>query len=195
MLAKTQTVVRSVIELPNGLALSEESDSGEVPGEAESPERRAGRERRNALRRSFWKDFLNGLKLDDPDQMLPPAALGGHIVFKFGAPGGSSWLTIFRDSRNNRVGLDLSSNRGSVGEQASRMLAPQAGDLARELGPEAAIDFHGERPVVTQDFVVLDLEDPAARDKAIAWLQERTNVFINALRPRIRSALRELSSG
>ncbi|MDG4889987.1 MULTISPECIES: hypothetical protein [unclassified Mesorhizobium] len=151
VLAKTQTIVRSVIALPDGLALSEDEEE-ESSGPVETSERRAGRERRNAIRQSFWQDFLSGLHLDDPDQMRPPPALGGHIVFKFGAPGGSSWLTVYRDMRANRVGLDLSSNRNSVGERASKALAPQAEELAAELGPGVTIDFAGDRPIIAQDY-------------------------------------------
>ncbi|ESX14251.1 hypothetical protein NKJ16_24925 [Mesorhizobium sp. M0179] len=192
VLAKTQTIVRTVIELPDGFVLSEGEEEGAVDS-VETPERRAGRERRNAIRQGFWQDFLLGLHLDDPDQMRPPAALGGHIVFKFGAPGGSSWLTVYRDMRANRVGLDLSSNRNSAGERASRALAPQAKELAEELGPGVTIDFAADRPVIAQDFTVQDLENPEDRERALNWLQERTNAFINALRPRIRSALRDLT--
>ncbi|HEX8166272.1 MAG TPA: hypothetical protein VF601_10860 [Beijerinckiaceae bacterium] len=192
VLAKTQTLVRNVIEVPEGFVLSETEDDATVDS-IETPERRAGRERRNAVRQQFWKDYLAGLQIDDPDQVRPPAALGGHVVFKFGAPGGSSWLTVYRDMRNNRVGLDLSSNRNSVGEQASRALAEHADEIAAELGPGATVNFGGERPVIAQDLTVKDLEDPDERARAIAWLQDRTNAFINTLRPRIRSALRDLA--
>ncbi|MGO4389060.1 hypothetical protein AB4Y85_16135 [Microvirga sp. 2YAF29] len=194
VLAKTQTLVRSVIEVPEGFVLAEGEEEEETsPSLLETPEKRAGRERRNAIRQGFWKDFLAGLHLDDPDQMRPPASLGGHIVFKFGAPGGSSWLTVYRDMRANRVGIFLSSNRNSVGERASKALAAHADELADELGREVTIDFDRERPVVEQVYSVQDLEDPEDRARAIAWLQERTNAFINALRPRIRSALRDLA--
>lgn len=191
VLAKTQTLVRSVIEVPEGFVLSEGEEEASLDP-VETPDRRAGRERRNAIRQRFWKDYLAGLHIDDPDQMRPPAALGGHVVFKFGAPGGSSWLTVYRDMRGNRVGLDLSSNRNSVGERASKALAAQADELAAELGPGVTIDFGGERPVIAQELTVQDLEEPGERARALAWLQERTNAFINALRPRIRSALRDL---
>jgi hypothetical protein len=118
VLAKTQTLVRSVIGVPEGFAVSEGDEEEETrPSSLETPERRAGRERRNATRQAFWKDFLAGLHLDDPDQMRPPASLGGHLAFKFGAPGGSSWLTVYRDMRANRVGIFLSSYHNSVGER------------------------------------------------------------------------------
>jgi hypothetical protein len=33
-----------------------------------------------------------------------------------------------------------------------------------------------------------NLEDPPVRARAFEWLAERTNTFINVLRPRVRSA-------
>lgn len=63
---------------------------------------------------------------------------------------------MYRDMRANGVGLDLSSNRNSVGERASKALAPQAAELAMELGPGVTIDFTGDRPIIAQDFTVQD---------------------------------------
>jgi hypothetical protein len=195
ILARTQTIVRTVVAVPEGMSVAEDegdhdADSGALP---ETPERRAGRERRNALRKAFWSDFLEGLRLDDPDQMKPPPSLGGHVVFKLGAPSGSSWITVFRDARGNSVGLALSGNAGSVGERAAQALAEQASEIRAELGPDATIDFSGEKPIVSERFEVPDIESDDGRAKALAWLQDRTNAFVNTLRPRIRSALHELA--
>lgn len=194
VLARTQTIARTVISVPDGMAVTdgedEDGEEGFVP--SDSPERNEARERRRHTRFSFWTEFLEGLRLDDPEQMLPTPSLGGHIVFKFGAPGGSSWITVYRDARYNAVGLALSSNVNSPGERASRLLADQAHEIAEELGG-ATVDFSKDRPDVSQRYVVRNLEDPSERGKALNWLRERTNAFINCLRPRIRSALKELS--
>ncbi|RYF30334.1 MAG: hypothetical protein EOO23_05375 [Comamonadaceae bacterium] len=192
VLAKTQTVLRTVVEIPDGFTVlgSDDEEANDLP---ETSERRAGRKSRSAIRQAFWRDFLMGLRLDDPDQQRPPASMGGHVVFKFGAPGGSSWLTVYRDMRNNRVGLFLSSNVNSVGERAAQELATYATELGDELGPGTTIDFTQERPEIADELSVLDLEDPIDRARALAWLQDRTNAFVNALRPRIRSILRDLT--
>jgi hypothetical protein len=194
VLAHTEKLLRTVIALPEGFAIGESVAAVDDEGELaeETLERREGRLRRNAIRQAFWHDFLSKLQLDDPEQPFPPAARGGHIVFKFGAPGGSSWLTVYRDMRNNRVGLALSSNHNSIGESASQLLADHAAEIAEDLGSSAIVDFSGERPVVTDEFAVGHLEDADDRARAISWLQHRTNDFVNALRPRIRAALRDL---
>lgn len=191
VLARTESILREVISLPEGLTVRDASD--QTIGPDESPEQRAAREHGNAVRKAFWTDFLAGLKLDDPDQQAPAPALGGHVVFKFGAPGGSSWLTVYRLAKENKVGIFLSGNKQSIGERAMQALEPDAAKIQEELGPTAKVDFSVDRPSIHEDFAVNVLEDPADRAVAIAWLQKRTNDFVNVLRPRIRAALRDLA--
>ncbi len=196
VLARTQTILRTVISIPEGMEVAEaeddESDGAYIP--AETPERREARERRRDIRFSFWTEFLDGLNLDDPEQMLPSPSLGGHVVFKLGAPGGSSWITVYRDVRYNAVGVTLSSNASSPGERASRLLSGQAQEIAEELGG-ATVDFSGDRPDISQRLVLRDLANPEDRQRAVGWLRERINAFVNCLRPRIRSALSEIERG
>lgn len=196
VVARTHNIVRTVVAVPDGYAIDEaDEDEGESgPPRPETQERREGRERRNAIRYDFWTEFLKGLQLDDPDQMPPSPARGGHVVFKFGAPNGSSWLTVYRDMRANAVGLFLSGHTASPGERAMRAIADQADAIREELGPGAIVDFSRDRPDISQQYAVHDLETPEDRAEAIQWLRERTNAFVNALRPRIRSALLELAS-
>lgn len=193
VLAKTQTISRTVISLPDGMAVADEEEDGDGSSPIDSPERNEARARRRELRLSFWRDFLGDLRLDDPEQMLPSPALGGHVVFKLGAPGGSSWITVYRDTRSNVVGLFLSSNVNSAGERASKLLASQAREIAEELGG-ATVDFSQERPQILQRLAVQDIESPRDRERALIWLRDRINVFVNALRPRIKSALMELDT-
>lgn len=48
VLAKTQTIVRSIIELSDGFVVSEGEEEANLRA-VETPERRAGRDRRNAV--------------------------------------------------------------------------------------------------------------------------------------------------
>lgn len=192
VLARTQTILRTVIAIPDGMTLADEDDEVEEPNfsSRETPERKEYRAKVRALRQQFWMDFLQTLQLDDPEQMVPAPSLRGYVVFKFGAPNGSSWLTVYRDARNNTVGLALSWHNNSVGERAARALEGQATELATEL-QTATVDFSKDRPDISEQRAIGNLDRPAGRDVAIKWLQERTNSFINALRPRIRSAIKE----
>ncbi|MDM9621108.1 hypothetical protein [Rhizobium sp. S96] len=190
VLARTQTISRTVIAVPDGMVVAEDDDDVDGPLQIHSPEQNEETRRRKELRLAFWKEFLGELHLDDPEQMLPAPTTGGHVVFKLGAPGGSSWITVYRETRSNTVGLFLSSNINSPGERAAQSLASQASEIGQEL-KGATIDFSQERPIV-QRLALRNLEDSGERERSILWLRERTNAFVNALRPRIRSALVEL---
>ena len=184
--------MRTVIEVPDGFEVAPEDDE-EIDdySPAVTSERKAKSLARRAARQQFWTLYLEGLQLDDPEQMLPKPTLKGNIAFKLGALDGSVWLSVYRSKNKGRVGLFLSSTVGTAGESASRLLAQDVEQLSQEL-PDATIDFSRPKPTIQQVRTVQDFDDPEEVSEAISWLQERTNDFINALRPRIRSALQEV---
>lgn len=185
--ARTQNIVRTVIATPDGFAVAEAEDEEEGLQELLDPQRDDRRQQRPLKRQMFWADFLATLRLDDPEQMLPTPSKAGHVVFRFGPQNGLCWLSAYRAASSNTVGVFLSATAGTIGERIMGLLACQAAALREEL-PGATIDFSGDRPVISQSYAVSDIDDPASRTEAIVWLQERTNAFINALRPRVRSA-------
>lgn len=200
VLARTEKILRTVIEAPAGFEVSEDSfETGEDDSDeyaAFTPEERArkqeARQRRRDEREAFWREFLTGLALDDPEQQIPRPAKGGHIVFKFPAPGGSSWLTVYRSKNTSSVGIALSGNNNSPGQTAARMLEQDADALREELGPTATIEFGEEWPRISDTQELKDFSDPQQREAAFRWLRARTNDFVNALRPRIRAKLKDL---
>lgn len=60
------------------------------------------------------------------------------------------------------------------------------------LGGTATLTERDGLPFISDALQVQKLDDPTARAKAFDWLTERTNTFINILRPRIRSAVADL---
>lgn len=185
VLARTVNIVRQVVAVPEGMAvadLASEDENTEVldPDQAELA----------AKRQQFWKEFLAVLKLDDPEQPIPRPARQGYLSFMFPAPNGSSWLTVYRDMKKNEVGVSLSASRNSAGEYAAATIAEEWNAVQPQLGGTAALwtDSYG-RPKVSDHRSFTDLENPAQRALAFAWLAERVNTFVNVLRPLVRSAV------
>jgi hypothetical protein len=77
VLARTLTVAREVVALPDGYTLQDAQD----PEMAEDidPERIA----RGEAAQSFWKEFLEGLRLDDPEQRYQNHRAMGMSIFRF----------------------------------------------------------------------------------------------------------------
>ncbi len=187
VLARTANLTRNVIHLPEGMAVEEATPEGERGDDValDPSEPTAGR-------LQFWKEFLAVLKLDDPEQPVPKPSRLGYLSFMLPAPGGSSWLTVYRDMQRNKVGLFLSASRNSAGEFASDRLADDWDTIGPLLGGSAAITLNeDDRRRIGDERPFVNLNDASQRAEAFRWLAERTNTFVNVLRPRVRSAVED----
>lgn len=184
VLAHTHTITRTVVAAPDGFAVQ---STEEAATEREiDPETAA----LGDARQQFWKDFLDLLKprLDDREQPFPRPPRQGYVTFTMPAPGGSSWITVYRDMKNNEVGVFLSSHRDGAGDYAARVISEDWETVGPLLGGTASLTMKGGRPRIGDTLRPGPLDQPEVRAKAFAWLAERTNTFINILRPRVRSA-------
>ena len=189
IIARTAVKVREVVKVPDGHELKAERSIDE---EITDPRTQAlGDERQ-----TFWARFLDRLALDDPEQPVPRAPRQGFIAFTLPAPGGSSWITAYREMATGKVGLFLSFTQGSIGQRAAERISEQAGqDILRELGGKAfARDKNGTQTFAEKQYFG-DLSDGAVQEVAFAWLTNRTNAFVNVLRPAVRSAILDIKDG
>ncbi|PZQ81620.1 MAG: hypothetical protein DI549_13545 [Ancylobacter novellus] len=185
VLARTVNIVRQVVAVPEGMAIADiVADDGNA--ETADPDL----SELAAKRQHFWREFLAVLTLDDPEQRVPKPSRQGYISFIFPAPNGSSWLTVYREMKDNKVGVFLASTRDSAGEYAEQRLESEWSDIKPLLGGTAKIEAGSyNRPHISDSRIFGDLNRHETRQQAFAWLAERTNTFINVLRPRVRSAV------
>ncbi len=184
VLAHTHIITRTVVALPDGHTVKDEEATAETEAEID-PETAALGDARQA----FWSEFLKRLRLDDPEQPIGRAPRQGYITFTLPAPRGTSWLTVYRNMAKNEVGLFLSSHRDTPGEHARRVIGEDWATVGPLLGGTAAMTEKDGVPLIGDSLRPGNLDDPAVRARAFDWLTERTNTFINVLRPRVRSAV------
>ncbi|MDP1598726.1 hypothetical protein [Phenylobacterium sp.] len=181
VLAHTHVITRNVVALPDGHTLL--AEDAETVAEIDSETAALG-----DARQQFWTEFIQHLRLDDPEQSIPRAPRQGYVTFALPAPAGTCWLTVYREMRNNEVGLFLSSQRDTAGEYAAKVIAEDWEAVGPLLGATAKCTQKDGRPRIIDTFRAGPLDQQANRDAAFAWLAERTNTFVNVLRPRVRSA-------
>lgn len=186
ILARTTVQVREVVQLPEGMGIERPRDAA---SDGPDPETVALGDDRQA----FWEGFLERLSLDDPEQPVPRAPRQGWIAFNMPEPKGKCWLTVYREVHKREVGLFLSYEAGSDGERVVRALIEGWDEVGPAIGGHAQHVEKNGRIRIEESRRVGDLSDPAVRDVAFAWLAQRTNVFVNALRPRIRSVVAEIA--
>ena len=181
MLARTTLVTRNVVAVPEGytLELTEEDKEEEV-----DPEQKA---RADELQR-FWSEFLEVLKLDDPEQPKPKASRGPNLKFPLPAP--NSWLSVYR-LQNGHVGVFLSSTKNTAGRYAAQAVVEDFDAIKDQLGESVRLD----KWLNIVDWIQAgSLDQPEERQRVFSWLAERVNTFVRVLRPRMRSAAADYQS-
>jgi hypothetical protein len=187
VLARTTIVTRNVVALPDGYALQEAEDPANV--EEIDPERRAVGD----AQQRFWAEFVDGLKLDDPEQPKPRPARIGYITLPL--PARTSWLTVYRGAQPGRVGVFLSSWRNTPGGNAMQAIVKDWDAVKDELGGTAKLRKTPDgRDTIGDSLTVGPLDQSEVRKRAFAWLAERVNTFVNVMRPRVRSAAADYQS-
>ncbi|CAD6547706.1 DUF4268 domain-containing protein [Paraburkholderia sabiae] len=183
VLVRTRVLTHTVVAVPDGHMLvagdADDADAGPAsldPARAEVM----------SEQQQFWSGFLQRLRLDDPEQGIPKPARQGYLNFMLH---NNAWLNVYRNQRRNEIGVELSSNRNTAGEYAMRAIVDDWPDISREIGGTAAVFTRADgRPTVHDCRIFPNADAPGARDQMYDWLAERTNAFVNALRPRVRSA-------
>jgi hypothetical protein len=187
ILARTHVITRTVVAVPDGMTLQ----APVAPGAENDPPM----DEMTQDRVRFWTEFLSGLHLNDPEQPLPKPSRQGYVAFMLPAPAGSVWITVFRNVNEGRVGLFLSYTRNTVGERAVRRIVDeQWDDIRGELnGTVQLLKDKMERLLIHDEKAAGPLAVPANREQALHWLRSRSNDFVNALRPRIRTAAADIA--
>lgn len=177
VLARTTSVTRNVIAIPDGHVIEEETNEDADPDRVSLSNEQ----------QMFWQEFLSDLVLDDPEQPVPRPAKLGYISFMLPAPQGSCWINVWRDMGRGRVGLTLSYNQDSVGEAAVRQLMMDMDAVHEHLGGGVEIAEIRGLQKISEEKIVGDLRDPRVRAEAFKWLRTRLDAWVNVFRPRIRA--------
>jgi len=185
VLARTVLITRNVVAVPEGFVVS--------GAEEEEDEIDPGRSARADDHLRFWKDFLNELQLDDPEQAKASPSRLGYITFSL--PARTSWLTVYRNVPDGRVGIFLSSWQNTPGGYAMQAIVDNFEAIKDELNGSVKLrDTPSGRLTIGDSLTVGPLDQSENRTRSFAWLAERVNTFVNVLRPRMRSTAADYQS-
>ena len=188
VLAHTKIITHTVVAVPDGymvqtVAAAQTDDAAELDAGA-------------ADRLAFWTDFLGTLNLSDDEQPRPKPNAQGNLSFMMPVKGGSCWLTVYRNSAKDTVGVFLSYSRNSPGERAVRRVLEDFEAYRHEfLSPIAITTGKDGRSLLSAQQQFGSFTLPDQRSAALLWLQASTNEFVSTLRSRIRAAAADASTG
>lgn len=184
ILARTEVLTRTVFV---GQSAQSSLDAMVVP---ESPEKASVAQ----WFEQFWRDFLDGLQLDDMTQPLPSRPARSTNLYLQMPPGSSqAWVSAYLAQSSNEGGVFLTFARSfdSSGLLYDELLAMS--DLIAEEVPGITWRRDGNGKVwITAPTVALgDLKDPANRLRVIEHLKVQTNRMVNAFRGRLAELCRQ----
>ena len=187
VVARTQIIERNVVLLQNaapgaylGVPLDEDADDAPVSGpdvRAEDAEPRNGTRARPPMAeyRQWWQPILE-MSFDDPDQ-TPPTLYTNNVRAPMPLPG--TWVTAYGDARD--VGVFLS-GRAAPLRSGMDLLQGQTDQILAELPEGTSV---GDRFTTKRNHSSF-----ADDEEKKAWLASTLNAYVNALRPRLRVAMK-----
>ncbi len=196
VLARTVDIVRKLVKIGPDLLTDEE------PAGAERNRSKVPMTEREKWLQGFWTEFLNGLKLDHPDQRRAKVEAQPSIFFPM-LPGRGDWglwITARIPSAGNSAEVFLAyDTRVQTAIEVIKLLEAQKSEITTEF---AKTDIHvvcARKPdgkfqiIVAKSFP--DIQKDSNRAAEMAWFSRAINAFVNVLGPRVTAHWNELTNG
>lgn len=131
----------------------------------------------------FWKDFIDDLRLDDPDQPLANPLAKGNVFFSMPPSGKTAWLTLYFFKASSEIGCFLRLSSSEEGESLYQALKDDAEAIEQELPFPIEWDDKNAR-IITHKRI--EGNWPPVNDKSVkSYFSEVVNAFVNTFRPRL----------
>lgn len=181
ILAQSAIVKRTVVSLESeGLVAVDEDEEGSEAELSDSAR----------FYRDFWKEFIDDLELDDPDQPPPNPTKSGNIFFRM--PHSDIWVALYFVQKKCRVGAYLTAYRDSFGDRIFERLSENKNGIEEELGIPVQWTSENGRHWVGSRKEFPDLMDPTYRTEIKDFLADISNRYVNVFRHRIKRIIEDL---
>jgi hypothetical protein len=131
----------------------------------------------------FWKEFINELRLDDPDQPMANPLAKGNVFFTMPPSSTTAWITLYFYKAKSEIGCFLRLASSEEGQSLYEGLKEDAEAINSELPMTVEWDDKNCR-IITHRRIEGDwppVSDPGVK----AFYSETLNAFVNAFRPRL----------
>jgi hypothetical protein len=183
VLVKSLIIKRSVI-VANGGAIIVDDTAGQADVEEPTELQR--------FYQGFWKEFIDGLHLDDATQPLPNLTRRGNVFLPMPPSGGEAWVTVYFSQGSKEVGLFLTFTSGAFADLAYAKLVQDREAIERELDvPVEWSSFEGKHSIIASA-PFADLRSPQYRSAIKGFLADRLNRYVNVFRPRLARIAQEV---
>jgi hypothetical protein len=131
----------------------------------------------------FWKEFIDQLRLDDPEQPIANPLARGNVFFSLPPSSTTAWITLYFLKAASEIGCFLRLSSSEEGVALYHALKEDAEAIGNELPYAIEWDDKNCR-VITHKRV--QGEWPPVRDQNTkSYFSGAVNAFVNTFRPRL----------
>ena len=186
ILAKTELLQRTILIGPNGPVTFQQAAQQEDAAAAPNTSQRE-------WFITFWKEFLDQLRLDDTSLMPEEPAKSTNQYFAV-VPGGFMWISAYVAQSTNRGGVYLTFARSY--EHKHEIYGALVNDrdaVEREAGERLSWTENGDKYSIDAPLVSFkDLNEPNDRSRVILHLARMSEKMIRVLKPRVETAISDI---
>ncbi|MCY4610342.1 MAG: DUF4268 domain-containing protein [Gammaproteobacteria bacterium] len=182
ILAQSVIVKRTVVSLESEGLVADEDEEG-LESELSDSAR---------FYQDFWKELIDDLELDDPDQPHPNLTKSGNVFFRM--PHSDIWIALYFVQKECRVGAYLTAYRGNFGNRIFEQLSEDKDRIEEELGIPVQWTSEDGRHWIGSSKKFPGLMDPTYRTEIKDFLADISNRFVNVFRHRIKRIVEDLGA-
>ncbi|WP_210473076.1 DUF4268 domain-containing protein [Vibrio crassostreae] len=184
VLHKTNIIQRHVISIENHSSEHVVERIEEAP--AQDPPSMQKAKDRSELNATFWRVFLDNIKLNDKTQPLPTTSTQSHLYFQLPPSTSVSWITVYKLD-NREVGVFVRFAKSPQGEKLYQDI-----QLAKSFFQESLMgkavwkDTERKTPKIVLPKMKINLKDRGNWKEAHEYYQTQLNILIDELRPLLK---------
>jgi Domain of unknown function (DUF4268) len=182
ILAKTETLERTVLVGPNGPLTFQQAAQAEDAAAPDTSQR--------DWYKAFWSDFLKKLRLEDRALMPAEPAKSTNQFFAMPPGGGMAWISAYVAQSSSRGGVYLTFAKAfERGSEIYDALESDREAIERDVGFKLTWENQGDKVYVGSPKVPFtDLNSSGDRERVTTRLADMAGRMIRVLKPRLEAA-------
>ena len=135
---------------------------------------------------TFWKEYVDQLQFDDPEQPMPKPMKKENLFIH---PSGDdcNWISCYFMASQKRVGVYFKFKDNPQGINQKEQLHEYKEDIKTELGDDVIWIWDDGKS--EEFYISMELDDVYAKENKIEimdFFNKWTNIFVNVMRPKLK---------
>lgn len=135
---------------------------------------------------TFWKEYVDQLQFDDPEQPIPKP-MKKENLFIYPSGDDCNWISCYFMASQKRVGVYFKFKDNPQGINQKEQLHEYKEDIKTELGDDVIWIWDDGKS--EEFYISMELNDVYAKENKIEimdFFNKWTNIFVNVMRPKLK---------